>query len=439
MKAYALFSVFFFSSLVYSASNVLVGLSAKDVTPSIESKIPLGGYGGPERRQWLNFFTKKPHWRMFHANKGALDQIRSKVMVIYRPDTDQRLLFISLDVVGVTKEMHQDILKRLAQLGFKSDSVILSATHTHSGPGALAKNPIWEIMAMDRFQRDFYNRFLGQIEDSVKEAIENLEESELYTLSFATQELVRNRRGRDRPVFHDANLIMVKSKLGHWRGGMINFAVHGTHFDEDNLFFSSDVPGAVERSMQDLLDQHNGYVRQRNDPVFLFVNGASGDISPHKDYIELGESFADQASEHWNQMQFLEPEWKVGQLEVDLGKPQINLSKCIKKSWIPKSINAGLKRWISSKTIINQVHFQNLWLMSFPGEATTEIGMKLRQEAKESGAENAWVFGLTNDHLAYFVTPEEFEVGGYEACTNFFGSQGGLKVVEAHKNLSQKL
>jgi hypothetical protein len=417
-------------------AEVLVGLSALDVTPQNEEMIPLGGYGSSERREWLNFFTKKPHWRMFRPAQGALDPIRSKVMYIERPDQGKKLLFISLDVVGVTKEMHRDLMVRLKDLGFDSASVIISGTHTHSGPGALANNPVWEIMAMDRFQPEYYKKFLGQVIDSVKIAFTKVRPAELYTLTFSTEGLVKNRRGSDRPLDHDANLLLVKSAQNEWLGGMVNFAIHGTSHGASNLYFSSDAPGAIEKGLQDLIREKNGIVRLSDEATFLFVNGAEGDVAPKKHHQELGDFFASQTNAHWEDMQSLDPEWEVVQKEFEIGKPHINIAKCATQKWMPKKINLGLKRWISSKSIITQVRFQNLWFVTWPGEATTELGIKLREELKESGVQNSWILGLSNDHLAYFLTPEEFEKGGYEACCNFFGEHGGLKVIEAHTKLA---
>jgi hypothetical protein len=330
-------------------------------------------------------------------------------------------------------------MEKLKNLGFTPETVIISGTHTHSGPGALANNPVWEIMAMDRFQSQFYNQFLNHIIESVKEAMNNRENSELYTLTFPTENLIRNRRGGDRPLYPDANVMLVRSINGNWTGGMINFAVHGTSHGANNLMFSSDVPGAIEKSMQDLLNEKNSLLRVQDEAKFLFINGAEGDVAPRGNYIDLGKSFASQASKFWDEMKPLVPEWTVIQKEIDLGKPKIALSKCAEQKWIPKNINIGIKRWISSKTIIGQIHFQNLWFLTWPGEATTELGMKLREDARNNGAQDAWVLGLSNDHLAYFVTPEEFNKGGYEACTNFFGAQGGIKILEAHKKLSAEI
>jgi hypothetical protein len=418
----------------FASMSALVGLASMDITPETDELIPLGGYGSMERRDWLNFFRRRPHWRMFRVSQGVLDPIRAKVMYV-KNSSEKQLLFVSLDVIGVTKEMHRDLIEKLKDVGFDSASVIVSGTHTHSGPGALSPNPVWQIIGMDRFQKEYYQHFLAQVVETVRMAMANAEPSELFTLSFDTENLVHNRRGSDRPIYNNANLLLAKSTSGEWRGGLVNFAVHGTWHDANNLFFSSDVPGAIEKSLEEMLIEKNGLVRLSSNPSFLFMNGAEGDISPHLEYHDLGLSFAEQTESHWDEMKELQPVWSVVQQEVEMGKPKINIGKCVKQSWFPKNINVGLKRWVGTKTIISQVHFGDLWILTWPGEPTTELGMRLREEAQKNGASSAWVLGLTNDHMAYFLTPEEFQTGGYEACTNFFGQNGGLKIIEAHKEM----
>ena len=423
-------------SLSFADNNLLIGLAAKDLTPSVEEKIPLGGYGSKERRNWPpEIFKRYPILRMFAPSKGTLDPIRAKVM--YIQGQDKKLLFISLDVIGVTREMRDDLLKRLKKEGFNSSNVIISGTHTHSGPGALSTNLFWQIFAMDRFQKKFYKKFMDQIMSTIHESVQNATEGTLHTLSFATSNLVRNRRGPLRPVNPNAHFILAKNTANEWMGGIVNYAVHGTSLGAENLFFSADTPGSIERELEKMLTEINGYIRPMSQSTFLFINGAEGDISPNlSNHHEMGVQFAKQTEDHWNFITPLNSDWQTYQKTVYLYKPKVNLSKCIEEKWMPKGVNIGLGRFIDSSTTINQVRFGSLWLMSWPGEATTEIGLMLKEEALKLGATDAWVLGLTNDHLAYFTTPEEFKEGGYESCVNFFGANGGLTLINAHKKLS---
>lgn len=427
---------FLLSTIAHSSEgNLHVGISANEITPRVEEQIPLGGYGSKERRNLSFRLFKYPFIRFFRVAQGSLDPIRVKTM--YLQNDQSKLLFISLDVIGVTKDMRNDLIARLKPLGIKAEEVIISGTHTHAGPGALSKNFFWQVFAMDRFQKKYYNRFLDQVTTAVTESIAKIQPAELWTLSFPTQELVRNRRGADRPLDPTANFLMARGLDGEWLGGIVNYAVHGTSLGAGNLFFSADTPGAIERNIEKLLETENGSVRLSNSPKMLFINGAEGDVSPnHNPHTRMGEEFAEQTLQHWHSLKPLDPQWKVIQKQITLNKPKIQLKKCVDKKWMPKGFKIGLRKFVSSNTLINQVRFGSLWFLTWPGEPTTELGINLRAQATLDGATDAWVFGLTNDHLGYFTTPEEFKIGGYEACVNFFGETGGDLILKEHKNLS---
>lgn len=428
---------FLYSQFSLADNSVLVGVASTDVTPAVGEHVPLGGYGGIERRDIHLAQNSSPIFRLFREAKGKLDDIRAKAMYVNK--NGKKLLFISLDVVGVTRDIHTALVDRLSADGFSPESIFISGTHTHAGPGGLSNNLFWQVVAMDRFMPEFYKHYIDQVVDTAKAAVVNAQTGELFTLSFMAEGLVHNRRGRDRPLFPKANLILARGNAGDWLGGIVNYAVHGTHFGENNLFFSSDVPGAIERELQNYLANLNGYFRPLNSPTMLFVNGAEGDVSPDKDYLELAQLFTNQTSSHWEDMKPLVPDWTVVQKEITMPKPKIALAKCVQGNWMPKKLSLGVKKWIKPETLISQLHFGNLWIMTWPGEATTELGTTLMAQARELGAEDAWVFGLTNDHLSYFVTAEEFEKGGYETCSTFYGTEGGSLVINYHRNLSKKI
>ena len=49
------------------------------------------------------------------------------------------------------------------------------------------------------------------------------------------------------------------------------------------------------------------------------------------------------------------------------------------------------------------------------------------------------ILGLTNEHLAYFLTHDEFGEGGYESCFSFYGQSGGEAILEAQIRLGKRL
>lgn len=429
-------NIFFFVlcslfSLQNAQADLKVGIVTNDVTPDISEKIPLGGYGGIIRRNWPFHFYEKPIFRMFKPATGKLDPIKVKAM--YLESNNKKLLFVGLDIVGVTKDIYQVIVDKVSDFGISKDQIFVSGTHSHSAPGALSKNPFWQVIAMDRFQKKYYEFYVENIIKTIKQAIDQSEGAELYKLSFETNNLINNRRGNDRPLNHQANLMLAKSTLNNtWIGGIVNFAVHGTSLGEENLFFSSDVPGAIERELSFKLKEENGYVLTSQIPEMIFVNGAEGDVSPGLNYLQLGKEFAAQAMENFSKIEPLEADWEIQTKEINLGKPRVNLSKCVEEKWMPKNVNMGIKKFISPLAQISKIKFGNLWLATWPGEATTELGNKLIAQTLAQGASQVWIWGLTNDHLSYFLTPEEYEKGGYESCSTFFGSTGGMDVLKGH-------
>ena len=436
-------NIFFFVCVFSTLSSawgqeLQVGIATTDVTPAVEDRIPLGGYGSIHRRTlpfWLS--KKRPFLRSFKPALGVIDPIRAKAMFLKRPD--KKLLFIGVDVIGMTKAMHEDIIARLASKGFSSEEVIISATHTHSGPGGLSNNFLWKMIAMDSYEKAFYERFINQIVATVDAAMAKAQPAELHTLSFDAVGLQNNRRGGT--IEPQANLLMARSTTGEWLGGMVNFAVHGTSLGPLNRYFSSDAPGAIEHSLEELVNQTNGYVRTLlSDAKVIFINGAEGDVSPAKEYKDLGAEFAQQTSAHWNELAPLNAEWTIKQQEFELGKPKLTVRKCEDKKWVPKNFRINVGRWIAQTSVITQVHFGNLWFITWPGEPTTEVGRRIVAAVKATGGpQDVWVLGLSNDHMSYFTTEEEFEKGGYEACSNFFGAEGYRKVIDAHVGLSHAM
>src|SRR5438067_2521567 len=290
-----------------------VGFGAVDlVTPA---GVPLAGYGSAARRTFP-YVHGNDYAKFFKPSSGSHDAIRSKAMVLLQGD--KKLLFISIDIAGLTAETYEDLLVRLASLGFHRDEVFAAATHTHSGPGTLSQKWLWQLLASDRFQPKVYGRVLDGIVESAKDAQASAQPAELFSVSFPVQGLQRNRRHRDGWFDPTANLLLARSPSGAWLGAMVNFAVHGTALNARNLELSADLPGGIERELQE----------QLHAPV-LFINGAEGDVSPSAGGAEgvekLARSFAQQAIAALPQAKSIKANWSVHRSSLELGNSAVTL------------------------------------------------------------------------------------------------------------------
>jgi neutral ceramidase len=419
------------------------GLANADITPV--TGVPLAGYGGGKRRlvPW-DILSKYKYATFLHPSEGKHDPIRVKVMWLRRGEAN--LLFMSLDLVGVTEKFVDDIAKHLAPLGLKREELFIAGTHTHSGPGTLSKELPWELLAMDKYQKKIYARAMAQIVQTVTDAKARLEPAHLYSLAYDVKGIQRNRRIPDGPVDNHANALLAWADRGEWLGGMINLAVHGTALKTDNMLFSADLPGGLERGLEKRLAILNvsGGVSAADaaPPTVLFVNGAEADVTPTKTGFagidELGESFAEQTAAALGGARLIEPAWSVRHASVDLGRPAFQLGGCVKignSGHLPEGVKIGLSAWLPKRAPVSVITLGDMKLMAWPGEPTTALGFALKDAARQAGARQAWVLGLTNGYLAYFTTPEEWALHQYEGCSALYGNQGGNRVLAGLEGL----
>jgi len=60
-------------------------------------------------------------------------------------------------------------------------------------------------------------------------------------------------------------------------------------------------------------------------------------------------------------------------------------------------------------------------IVSVPGEALVELGWQIRNDTKDLEFDQTIIAGYSNNHLGYFATPNEYDIGGYESDLTFWG------------------
>lgn len=433
------------------AHEYQVGFASVDF--QLPDGAPLGGFGtGIRRAKKINLKGKKNH-TFFAPNQGTHDPVRAKAWVVQRGS--QKLLFLSLDLVGITSEVGEALRKPLKSMGFQGQNVFISATHTHSGPGGLTKSLFFGLVAMDTYQKRVFKGVMKSVEEAIVKANESLEPAEIIFSKFDVPGISRSRRGR--PIDPAARVFWAKSLVsGQWLGAAIHYAIHGIAMGDDQLKFSADVPGGIERGVEQELADRNQVMAQASGsalvvrPTAMMWNGAEGDVSPNffeeAGIVEIQDRFRQTASSFVGVGQTMAGSWKVHRFSEYMGPASLTLRTCL-KDWfggkdrkvfkiIPKGLALSLDLFFQSAVDLGWVEWSGIQMMTWPGEPTAALGERLRATAlrRRSQLKDAWVMGLTNGHFAYFVTPEEHEEGGYEACFSLWGKKGGTWVIGAYEN-----
>lgn len=434
MKWILSFLILFCSSETWSMpSEFYAGAASVDITPPIGT--PLGGTGGfPRRYRYLmDWFGQHPYADLFTPSEGVLDPLRSKALVMKKHDS--QILFLSLDLVGITSELYETLKIELKEYGF--DEIFISATHTHSGSGALSRSWLWEILAMDRFHQEVYDQFIRGVKKSIEFAKQSIEPAHLYSGSFDLEEIHRNRRNRPGHMDNSANLLIVKN-IDETRtiGGIVNYAIHGMAMGGNGLLFSADVSGGIERHLESLFSKQD-----IQKPTFLFINGAEGDVTTvyggSEGVEKAGSLFAQKAATILTSLRSVDPEWKIRKMSVKIPKARLNLAACgVEVNHRPVKIQIPIDPKAAPRIAsIWQIQLGDITMMTFPGEPTTDIGMAAKSFATSKGIRHPWIFGLTNGHLAYLVTPEEYQEGGIEGCSALHGPKVAGMLLKSHETL----
>jgi neutral ceramidase len=83
----------------------------------------------------------------YRTAQGQSTRLLANTLVLQRGG--QKVALVAASLFAVTEGMRDDIIAKVADLGFTRENVLLEATHTHSGPGGWTNNPVYNTAAPD--------------------------------------------------------------------------------------------------------------------------------------------------------------------------------------------------------------------------------------------------------------------------------------------------
>lgn len=425
--------------LVGTAEAAEVGIAAVDIEPPIG--IPLAGYGAKARRlpSYVDWGDELEHAAFFRPSVGRHSPIQSKAMVIRNGES--KVVFVSVDFVGVEKRMVSDLADSVAHLGIKAEELIVGATHTHSGPGTFSRRPSMVMIAVDRFRKENYDFILAKMANSIEIAFERLQSAELLTTTFQTEGLQRNKWRRKGEDHFDkrARFLLARSMADkEIMGGLLNYALHGNGMPISDLRFSSDTLGSIATHVEQFISERNSPGAAA--PVILFMNGAEGDVGNRERTVAAvaadGRTFAEQAAEAGilDELRPVDPSISISRKGVWLGLPGMSLRNCIwgkeERSQSGPDPRFPLP-FMQQRTFVSQISIGDIYMLTWPGEPSVQVGYDTQAIAAEYGHEDSWILGLTNDYQSYFTTKTEYNEGVYDSCSSLFRWKGTTRIQTA--------
>jgi len=395
-----------------AAPPLLAGAASVEV--DVPAGTPLGGYGGFPRRAFVpDVLGRLPHAFWFAPSTGVHDPVRARGLVLEAGAT--RVLWLAVDLVGIDPGLITALGARLRQRGLEYSAIIVSASHTHSGPGAFADSALFGVIALDRLSPVVRDRIVDGLVRAAREAEARKVAARVGPGRAEVRGITESRvHGTLDP---ELGVLKVMDLRGRPVALLWNYAIHGTALGRENSLLSGDLMAAASARIE----------RALGVPA-LFVNGAVGDVSPRPrgwaGVEAAGAALATGALAAWGAAKpERDPRLGVAVERVTLPSPALSLRNCLGR-WVPANITLGLGRALPSSAELIALAVGGAASVTVPGELESRLGLDVKAAARER-FRHVFVAGVSNDYLGYFLAPAHYRRPSYIACGSLYGERGG--------------
>jgi neutral ceramidase len=222
----------------------------------------------PRVGQWLTGYASR-----IEPAHGIHDPVMARAVVLDNGETS--LVIVALDLLGLGAEYVKDIRQRIErQTSIPSGHVLISCTHTHFGPAAVAMRGV-----MSHIDYDWLERLKSRIVDLVDGLVSDLRPARIGHASTTVTGVAFNRQDKTHPHDEELVVIAIDSESGEPIATIANYATHAVVLGGRYMFFSADFPGELNRR-----------VEEARGGVSLYLQGGCGDVNPD---VEVRGRFED--------------------------------------------------------------------------------------------------------------------------------------------------
>jgi neutral ceramidase len=386
----------------------------------------------------VNITPKQFMWMSGYASRnkpaeGKLNDLYAKALILQDPAGNTSVL-VTLDLVGIQRTLSVNVCEKLSkQFGFPRENIIISTSHTHSGP--VVRDNLQSMFKLDEQQVKLINDYAIDLENNILAAVaaakKNLEPAKLsWDIGKAT--FAVNRRTnkeadvpklRDEgkllgPVDHSVPVLAVRDTKGKLKAVAFGYACHATVLS--GYEWSSDYPGFAQSELE---SAHPG-------AVALFWAGCGGDQNPlPRRSVALakkyGAELATAVNDILNQpMKSIKGRFRAACDEIDLPFSELPTREVLVKDTLDKNKYVAIR----AKMLLEELEKKGSLRGTYPypvqtwqlgpdvtwvtlgGEVVVDYGLRLKKELGPT----TWVMGYANDVMAYIPSLRVLKEGGYE-------------------------
>ncbi len=367
-----------------------IGIATVDITPPLG--VAMAGYG---------------------PRKGVAESVghplRAEALVCR--DGKDAWALVTSDVIGYPREMVERVRADAAgRTGLAPEAILISGTHTHSGPAAMRVYKS-ELTDVDHRYREDLEKKLAEL---VASAWEACEPGHFEVAGAEAPGLASNRRvvaddgtatnewvdaeGKHTGYYDPSVLLVGVARPGGWRDALlVNYGCHPVTLGPRSLALSPDYPGYTK----DLVESRSSGM------TVLFALAGAGNINPRV-CIQVGAEYPKQMGERLGEIVLR----AMGDLQPASPGPVASSRRpwrlVSRRRWPEGSPR---KTGEEIETEILAVRAGDLAMLALPGELFSEYTARFRQAGP---VPHTLVISIANDSVGYLPTDEGEAQGGHE-------------------------
>lgn len=207
-----------------------------------------------------------------------------------------KVAFVNCEIAFITPSIKKGVIKKLnrkhKELAYNNHNLLLSAQHTHSGPGGYSHHGLYN-MNSPGFVIDIYNKIVNGIVEAIVKAENEFDEVDMFIgkSKFADDKEVGFQRSLKaylqnpeakkitKEQLHlgiDREMTLMKfvKKDTTLKGSINWFGTHSTSLPNTNTRVCSDNKGYAAQYLEDKFQSEN------KDFIGIFAQGSCGDVTP---------------------------------------------------------------------------------------------------------------------------------------------------------------
>ncbi|MDC0143132.1 neutral/alkaline non-lysosomal ceramidase N-terminal domain-containing protein [Verrucomicrobia bacterium] len=352
------------------------GVATAVITP--EQPMPMAGYGA----------RKAPA-------TGKDQDLFGKALAI-EDQKGNRVVFITLDLIGVTAELRTAVEQGVHEkYKLPPHALVMNASHTHCGP-AYGRPEV----------KDYFEGLVKKLIATVGRAIEASEPAHLSyaqaKCGFAmnrrtpTDEGYRNHPNPKGPVDHTVPVLRIDNAEGKLKAVMFGYACHNTSVGY--LRWLGDYAGFAQQYFE---ADHPGVTA-------MFMMGCGGDQNPYP------RGTAEWAAKHGRALcTAVEAALEVTQRTL---RHQNQIQGPLKSVMETVSLEFRTKDREDFDYPVQVIQFGNdLSMITLGNEVVIDYVLRLKRELGRADGPEIWVSGYSNVYSGYIPSKRVLLEGGYEA------------------------